>query len=65
MASEMAWVCHVIFFIYVYIYTNYSIYLYVMLVLRSCVSSSVQFSSVLAQAGQARSNSIASHTLAN
>ena len=24
MASEMAWVCHVIFFIYVYIHTNYS-----------------------------------------
>ena len=26
MASEMAWVCHVIFFIYVYIYKNYSTY---------------------------------------
>ena len=24
LASEMAWVCHVIFFNYVYIYTNYS-----------------------------------------
>ena len=23
LASEMAWVCHVIFFNYVYIYTNY------------------------------------------
>ena len=28
LASEMAWVCHVIFFNYVYIYTNYSMWFY-------------------------------------
>ena len=46
LASEMAWVCHVIFFNYVYIYTNYSILnqnFYVLPITVQCLNHSIPF----------------------